>query len=185
MHIPSMSRSWFRQVLIATLTGALLAVVVVLGQIPLGSGSGRAVLRIALRTVQSNARICIDRTAEELEALPLHMRQARVCEDVAPAYRLRIAIDGAEVLDETFQPGGLRGDRPLTVDRQLALPPGSAQLDIRFSPEADVLLAEALARASATLPSYRLERSVELIPDRILLVTLDDATGQLEIYGGD
>lgn len=169
--------------MIAAFTAVVLAAVVVLGQVPLGSGSGQATLRLAIRTVLSNAEICKDRTAEELEALPQHMRQARICEQVAPPYRLQVWIDGLEVLDERFEPGGLRGDRPLTVDRQIGLPPSSAQMIVRFSPVVDVLLEEALGRASATLPSYLLEQDVELIGDRILLVMLNDAAGTLEIYG--
>lgn len=185
--MPIMSRSnritpWFRHFIIAALTAVVLAAVVVLGQVPLGTGSGQATIRLAVRTVLSNAKICTDRTAEELEALPQHMRQARICDDVAPPYRLQIAIDGRDVFDERFAPGGLRGDRPLTVDRRVELPPGSVQMSIRFSPVVDVLLEEALARASTSLPSYRLDETVELIADRILLVMLNDASGTLEIY---
>lgn len=179
-----MPERWLRQLAVAALTAVLLAIVLVLGQVPLGHGSGQATLRIALRTVQSNAEICTERTAEELEALPAHMRQPRVCEQVAPPFRLQVSIDGESVLDEAFEPGGMRGDRPLTVDREILLPAGPAHLDARFSPKVDLRLAEALARASATLPSYRLEQDIELIADRILLVMLDDATGKLEIYSG-
>ncbi len=176
--------SWLRHLIIAAFTAVVLAAIVVLGQVPLGSGSGQATLRLAIRTVQSNAQICTDRTAEELEALAQHMRQARICDEVAPPYRLQVAIDGLEVLDERFEPGGLRGDRPLTVDRKIKLTPSSAQMSVRFSPVVDVLLEEALGRASASLPSYLLEQDVDLIADRILLVMLNDASGTLEIYGG-
>ncbi len=176
-------RTWARQLVIAALTAAVLAAVVVLGQVPLGRGSGQARLRLALRTVLSNAEICTDRTSAELEALPQHMRQARVCEELAPPYRLQVEIDGVEVVDKRFEPGGLRGDRPLIVDRQIELPPGPADMVVRFSPVVDVLLEESLTRASVTLPDYLLEQKIELIADRILLVTLNDATGALEIYG--
>lgn len=163
----------------------MLAAVVLLGQVPLGHGSGQATLRVALRSVQSNAEICKDRTAEELEALPAHMRQPRVCERVAPPFRLLVSVDGRTVLDEIFEPGGLRGDRPLTVDRQVLVPPGLARLEVRFSPMVDFELADELSRAQATLPSYLLDEPVELISDRIILVRLDDALGKLEIYRGD
>ncbi|MCP4203566.1 MAG: hypothetical protein GY769_16730 [bacterium] len=175
--------SWLRHLIIVAFTGVILAAVVVLGQVPLGRGSGQARLRLALRTVLSNAEICTDRTSAELEALPQHMRQARVCEEVAPPYRLQVEIDGVEVVDERVEPGGLRGDRPLIVDRQIELPPGPEDMVVRFSPVVDVLLEESLTRASVTLPSYVLEQNVELVADRILLVTLNDATGALEIYG--
>lgn len=180
---PKTPASWARQLIMVVFTAVVLLAVVVLGQVPLGSGSGQAKLRLALRTVQSKAEICVDRTEEELAALPQHMRQARICEETAPPYRLQVTVGESEVVDEIFEPGGLRGDRPLIVDRLIELPPSPTRLTVRFSPVVDFRLEDALAAASVTLPSYLLEENVELVSDRILLVTLNDAKGSLEIYG--
>jgi len=173
---------WVRQIAIAVFTAALLAAVVVLGQIPLGKAGGDAILRLALRATHGKAEVCRDRTAKELEAMPQHMRLARQCDEVAPPYRLEVKLDDATVLDELIAPGGMRGDRPLIVDRQVPVPRGRVRLDVRFAPKTDVRLDEALARAGLELPSYALSEEVDFAADRITLVMLDDASGRLEIY---
>lgn len=177
-----MPRHWGRQLVIAAFTAAVLLAVALLGQVPFGAASGRATLRLALRTAQGKVEICRDLTPSELEALPAHMRQPRVCDETAPPYRLRVALDGVTVLDEEFEPGGMRGDRPLIVDRRIAHTPGSVQLQIEFEPVLDAASGRALADAQTALPGYRLDRRIELSADRITLVLLDEAHGSLEIY---
>ena len=82
-----------------------------------------------------------------------------------------------------IEPGGLRGDRPLIVDRQIAVEPGRRSVTIALAPLLDPSLEEAIARASTQLPVYRLERDLTLEPDRITLITLDDASGELRVFG--
>jgi hypothetical protein len=166
----------------ALFTLALLLAVAALGQIPFGSSRGEAVLRVSLRAVNAKAEICRDRTEAELEALPAHMRQPRVCDEVAPPYRLEVEVDGTRVIDALVEPGGLRGDRPLIVDRQVPLQSGTVSLSVDFSPLLDEADRRALDEAAVELPGYSLEREVELRPDRITLVT---ATGawRIGIYG--
>ena len=101
---------------------------------------------------------------------------------MAPPYRLRVALDQRRVLEEEFEPGGLRGDRPLIVDRRLAHPAGAARLEIDFEPVLDAAAAADLATSGADLPSYHLDRRIRLPAERITLVQLDEATGRLEVF---
>ncbi len=165
---PSAGRRLLWHLIAAAWTAVLLAAVVVLGQIPMGKPSGEAVLRLALRTVQAKIEVCRQLSAEEIAALPQHMRREETCEQVSPPYRLLVAIDGETVIDERFEAGGMRRDRPLIVDRQIRWRPGPAAADITFRPELE-------SAEAAELPSYRLARSLELTADRITLVTLDEA----------
>lgn len=172
-----------RAVLVAGFTFGILALIAVLGQIPLGRPSGAAVVRLALRTVQNRVEVCRDRSRQELDAMPVHMRQPRVCDLHAPTFRLAVSVDGAEIHDEMVDPGGLRGDRPLIVDRQLVLPPGTADLEVTFEPVIDAGLAPEVVAAFSDLETYRLAEAVELEEDRITLILLNDETGRLELYG--
>jgi len=161
-------------------TLALLAVIALAGQIPWGSPSEDAALRLALRTVDGKVRTCRDRTAEELAALPQHMRTPTLCEDRSVDYQLRVTLDGAEVLDLSASPGGLRRDRPIIVDRQVAVAAGPQQLSVRFIPVHDPD-SDTEPAASEALPAYAIDRMVDFAPGRIVLVTLDDADHSLEI----
>ena len=163
-------------------TALLFGAVAVLGQIPFGDVPEEAYLRVALRTTEARIEICRDRTPTELEALPAHMRQPRVCDRHAISYRLRVRLDGETALDEVLEPRGARSDRPLVFDRQLAVEPGSATLAISFAPDESAAeganrdFADALARARR----HQLEQPVFLEAGRIVLVRLD---GDLVIDG--
>jgi hypothetical protein len=111
------------------------------------------------------------RTAEEAsERVPLHMRDPGRCLGSLPPYRLRLWIDGEPRIDERVEGGGLRGDRPLTVYRELELEPGARALQAEFrreDGEEAVLLA--------------LEEEVEVQAGRVLLLVRRQDTGELEI----
>ncbi len=163
-------------------TALLFVAIATLGQIPFGEVPQEAYLRLALRTTEARVEICRDRTAEELEALPAHMRQPRVCDRHAVPYRLLVRLDGDTVLDRVLESRGARSDRPLVFDHQLAVDPGAATLAVTFAPEESAVdganddLAEALARAKR----HQLEQPIELEAGRIVLVRLD---GDLVIDG--
>jgi hypothetical protein len=166
------------------LTSLLLAAVVVLGQWPMGESTGEAVLRISLRTTRAKAEVCRDRTPEELESLPVHMREARICAIFAPAYRLTVAIDGELRLERVIAPGGVQGDRPLIAGEELRLPPGASTVEIAWVPVAaaggEAVEPDGLLPG---LPRFTLSERVEFVADRIALVELDEGSGELRLIG--
>lgn len=176
--------SWGRQAIVAGFSAAFLILVAWLGQIPFGKAGEDAVIRLALRATRAKTEICRTRSEAELEALPIHMRQAEICEEVAPAYRLALDVGEQRLLEERIEPGGLRGDRPLIVDRQVTVGPGRRSVAITLAPLLDPSDVDAVANASAALPSYALERELILEAGRITLVTLDDSSGELRVFGG-
>lgn len=144
---------------------------------PLGAEPRHAAVRLALRTALGNLEVCRERTADELAALPAHMRQGRVCEDRRPDYRLELAVDGEPVLATRVRPPGIHRDRPLTVDELVPVAPGRRRLAVRFAPD----LAAAPA-AGPTPPAWRLDCATGLVAGRVLLVLLDGA--ELTVAGG-
>ncbi len=163
-------------------TALLFGVVAVLGQIPFGEVPEDAYLRLSLRTTEAQIEICRDRTAEELEALPAHMRKPRACDRHAIPYRLHVRLDGETMVDEILEPRGARSDRPLVFDQRIAVEPGSATLAVSFAPDesagdgASAGFAETLAEARR----HELEQPVRLQAGRITLVRLD---GELVVDG--
>ncbi len=163
-------------------TALLFVAIAALGQIPFGEVPEDAYLRLALRTTEARIEICRDRTPEELEALPAHMRQPRACDRHAIPHRLHVQLDGATVLDQVLEPRGARSDRPLVFDHQLAVDPGAATLAVSFVPAASAVDAASgdLAAVLAKAKRHELEQSVQLEAGRIVLVRLD---GDLVIDG--
>ena len=172
-------------VLRLVVTAAVLGLVIVLGQIPWGESGNEAILRLALRTVRGKMEICRALSADELANLPAHMRgSGEVCESVPATYRLRVSVDGEELIDELVEPRGLRRDRPHNVDRELVFAPGTADLEVSFTPETPTDPTPEVANALADLPAYELHQQVRFEADRITLVFLNDSTGTLDVEGG-
>lgn len=138
-----------------------------IAHLPLGEPPREAALRIALRTSLGQVEVCRDRSAEELAALPAHMRLPRVCEIRTVDYRLRLSIDGEPKLDRTVEHRGVRRNRPLVVDELLRLEPGRHRVDLSFEP-----VAGAIAGA-AELPRADHGTEVDFAAGRIRLFTLD------------
>jgi hypothetical protein len=143
---------------------------VTLSSVPVGAEPTAAALRLSLRTAAGSLEVCRDRTPEELAALPAHMRQPRECTEVRPDYLLEVRADGARLLSSRVEPPGVHRDRPLTVDRTVAVAPGRRRLRVSFAPVAGV---QEPAEGSDPLPSWTLDCTTVLPPGRVLLVALD------------
>jgi hypothetical protein len=102
---------------------------------PVGSETGR--LRLSWRMHGQVEEECRERTAEELEKIPMHMRTARVCEREAVHYHLSVRIDGVEVLARELGGGGAKGDRPIFVLEEIAHAAGPHRVCIRLDSEDD------------------------------------------------
>jgi len=146
---------------------AAMAGIGAIAHLPLGAEPQEGALRIALRTSLGQVEVCRDRTAVELEALPVHMRQPRVCEVRTVDYRLRVAIDGQTRVDRTVRHHGVRHNRPLVVDELLRVTPGAHQVDVRFEPVGDA------GADAGELPRAIRGEDVAFAPGRIRLLTLD------------
>ena len=181
MADPGVSRPRFA--LRAVVSVALMAATALLARAPIGRPATDAALRVALSSAHGRIEICRTPGEQELAALPAHMRAQRICEQTAPDYRLRIAIDGAPRVDRRVVPQGVRRTRPLALDATLRLPPGVHRVEIEFGPAPlEIALDAAAAEAFRHLPAARYEADLELAAGRILLITLGE-DGRLRPVG--
>jgi hypothetical protein len=112
---------------------ALMAVMVWASNAPLTAHrSADAVLRLAWSARPERVEKCRQRSADEQAGLPPHMRQPMECEGRTAEYRLQVRLEGALAVDRVVHGGGLRRDRRLYVFEEVAIPPGEANIDIRF-----------------------------------------------------
>ena len=138
-----------------------------LAHLPLGEPSRAAALRLALRTERARIEVCRDRSAEELAALPAHMRQARDCRETAIDYRLVARLDGRVVVDREVAHHGVRRNRPLTADVLVEVEPGRHEVSIELAPDP-----EAVPEGAGELPTYRLDGAVEFAVGRVRVASL-------------
>ncbi len=168
-------RSLPRLLLQAIAPVALMAATALLARAPTGTPATGSELRVALSTAHGRIEICRTPSEQELAALPAHMRARRICEETAPDYLLKIAIDGEPRLDRRIVPQGVRRTRPLAIDAALRLPAGTHRVEIELAPAPlEVALEGEAAEAFEHLPAASFDRRLDFEPGRILLVTLGE-----------
>ncbi|HTR21407.1 MAG TPA: hypothetical protein VMH88_11195 [Gemmatimonadales bacterium] len=139
-----------------------------------------AVVRLAWRARGERVNQCRTRSADELARLPVHMRQAQVCERRLLPYRLVVDLDDREVANREVRGAGAREDRPLFVFEDIRAGQGRHRLVIHFTREGgDSLSAQAPIQGLSTPPRLALDTVVALYPRRIILVTYDEEREQL------
>lgn len=154
-----------RHVWIVLCTSAMTLIVAALARAPYTPpGAEEAMLRFSWRLSVPANENCRPRTQAELDALPAHMRTAEVCTRDEAAYSLVTRIDEAAPDTVQLLRGGLKGDRPLFVLREHALPPGRRRIRVELRREVP---------SSASTLLAGLDTVVELVPGRVQLVTLD------------
>jgi hypothetical protein len=107
-----------------------------------------------------------ERSAEELEKLPPHMRQAKVVERTRAHVRLRVRVDGQELLSRAYPPSGLWKDGNCVAIERFPLPPGRHEIELA--------LGETAAPDEWT---WQDARAVELEPRRRRVVTFERDAG--------
>ena len=127
-----------------------------------------ALIRLSWRTTSERVEECRRLSEEELAALPVHMRREEVCEGRMLPYRLRVTLDDRTIIDEIVQPAGARGDRPLYVFRELAIPSGERVLTALWEREA----ADRVGNG-ATPASLGIRAVLSLEPRDVALITYD------------
>lgn len=158
------------------------------------------VVRLAWSVRPERIETCRTLSDAELAKVPPHMRQRVQCEGRSAEYRLTVEIDDRLVVDTLVRGGGARNDRPVYVFREVAVPVGSHDLDVRFAREAlpgdsaqgeehgeaagDTLLGARAAREA----EERLRRREEAIPPELELdatITAVEREVQLVTYDVD
>lgn len=134
-------------------------------------------LRLSLRSDRGRLERCRDRDQAELAALPAHMRTPRACEQRILEYALVVQVDGDTVLDERHRPAGAFGDRPVVVDRHVAVDPGSRAIALRFYPLPPTEWTD------VELPNaYALDVTLDVAAGRATLFELDSVAGAFTVY---
>jgi hypothetical protein len=171
---------------LARLAGAAAALAIVLAvalasRARIGTPPRHAELRLALRAASARLEVCRDRTAEELAALPAHLRQLQDCDEQAIDYRLVVQIDDRPGRDRLVSHSGVRHTRPLAIESAFEVSPGRHRVRVAFEPvrpadlgsaSVDEAAAGRLLAAFRALPAPRLDETVDFAAGRAALVTL-------------
>lgn len=126
---------------------------------------GDAVLRLSFSHPGKIKADCRPRTPEELAQLPANMRSPLDCPRERSPVRVRLELDGAVLVDESFAPAGLARDGRSSGYRRLVIPAGPHALRVRFNDDARVERFD-YERAQRIDPAPAQVVLVDLLPDR-------------------
>lgn len=139
-----------------------------------------AMLRLSWRSRGERIEQCREVSAEEQQKLPAHMRERRVCEGRNAVYRLKVAVDGVQIIDQVAQGSGTRQRRPIFVFREARLAPGLHEIRVEFTRQGEGSGQEGgrddreeREKNSALPPRLELETTAALEPRQVILVTYD------------
>jgi hypothetical protein len=155
---------WTAAAVVVVVSALALAALSVLPYTPPAAEEG--LLRLSWRARGERVQECRRVSDEEQAGLPAHMRREEVCEGRLLPAHLLVEVDGRVVVDDTVRARGARGDRPLYVFHEIALPPGRHPVRIRFE-------REERQEGGATPALLELTQTLALAAGEVALVTYD------------
>ena len=120
---------------------------------------GEALLRLSFSHPGKIKADCRRRTPEELAKLPANMRAPLDCPRERSPVVVRVELDGAELVRESFAPSGLSRDGNSSGYRRLPIAAGRHRVRVQFNDD---------VRASGF--NYELDRVVEAAPGQVVLI---------------
>ncbi len=128
------SASWLSTTKRLTASALLLLALGFLSQLYFGSETTSAVLRINAVLPAISKENCRPLTTEEKSKLPLHMQKPEICETASVKYELQINSGQNTMVRKIYEPAGVRGDSPIFINQDLALQPGTYELEVKLLP---------------------------------------------------
>jgi ferredoxin/coenzyme F420-reducing hydrogenase delta subunit len=124
---------WGGALLLAGLTGGIAAASVTPYQAP----AAPTELVVSFKHPGKREENCRVRTDEELAKLPPHMRQRQVCDRGRVPVRLRVLLDGKEVLMRAYAPRGIWGDGNSVAVERIPVAAGTHEVSVSIGDEAN------------------------------------------------
>lgn len=155
------------------ITAAFVLILAALARAPYQPrGGDDALLRFSWRLPAPAHEDCRRRTADELEALPSHMRTPEVCERVVARYAMVTQIADAPADTVALKGGGVKGDRPLFVLFDRPMDPGRHRVRVALTRSSPGAPPEPIAALDTVLVMQR---------GHVQLVTLEPETRRLVV----
>lgn len=137
-----------------------------------GSTRTQGQVVVTVRLTKAVVKSCRDYTEQELKTIPMHMRQAQLCEQNGIPYQLKIITDKKSIVDEMMNPQTNQGDHPMNIQKTVTLAPGVYQFNIELVPTAK----------NTAMPSYIFDDRLVVESGKKVFVTLDEDRNKFMTY---
>lgn len=126
---------------------------------------GSPFLIVSFKHPGSAAEKCRTPSPAELEKLPPHMRRPQICERRRADVRLRVRVDGREILQKSYAPKGIWHDGNSIALERVPLPAGEHDVTVE------------IADTPGEIWNHRTERRVHAVERRTSVVLFDKMSG--------
>jgi len=154
-------------------TAVILMMLAKLSFVWIGSAESQGQLIVTVRLTKNILKTCRAYTEAELKTIPIHMRQAQLCDTNAIPYNLKLSLDDTLLSEETLTPQSTRGDHPMNFQKKISLDPGPHLIGILLKPAPTDI---------SQLNTYTYSESIKIEAGKKIFVTLDESTGKFAIY---
>jgi len=129
-----------------------------------------ALVKLTFSHAGKRMQPCRERTAEELAAMPSHLRKKRDCPRERSPLDVEMELDGQLIYRATMPPGGMSRDLASPIYERIRLPAGEHRLQLRMR---DDIHSEDF--------NYILDEFVTLQPAQILVIDFDSEHGKFQL----
>ncbi|MEW5849597.1 MAG: hydrogenase iron-sulfur subunit [Myxococcota bacterium] len=121
----------------AVVMGAVTLGTVAFSELPHPPPPPEAPLVVSFKHPGRSGENCRTLSEQEKAAMPPHMRRDVVCERGRASVRMRVLVDGAEVLSRTYPPKGLFSDGVSIAVERVDVPPGTHVVGVQLGETGD------------------------------------------------
>jgi len=129
-----------------------------------------ALVKLTFSHAGKRMQPCRERTAEELAAMPSHLRKKKDCPRGRSPLDVEMELDSQLIYRATMAPGGMSQDLASPIYERIRLPAGEHRLQLRMR---DDIHTEGF--------NYTLDEIVTLRPAQILVIDFDSEHGKFQL----
>ena len=128
---------------------------------------GMAMVKLTFSHAGKRKQPCRERTAEELAAMPAHLRKKRDCPRERSPVDVELELDGKLIYRATIMPSGMSSDLASPIYESVRVPAGEHRLQLRMR---DDVHTEGF--------DFTLDETVALRPAQIMVIDFDSEHGK-------
>jgi hypothetical protein len=131
---------------------------------------GQSLIKLTFSHAGQRKEPCRERSAEELEKMPKHLRKKQDCPRERSPIDVEMKLDGKVIYSATISPSGLSHDLASPVYERIRLPAGEHRLQLSMR---DDIHSEGY--------NYTLDQIVTMLPAQILVIDFDSENGKFSL----
>ncbi len=130
----------------------------------------QALIKLTFSHAGQRKEPCRERSAEELEKMPKHLRKKKDCPRERSPVEVEMKLNGVTIYSDTVSPSGLSHDLASPIYERIRLPAGEHRLQLSMRDD-----------IHSKGYNYVLDQTVTMRPAQILVIDFDSGKGEFSL----